>query len=257
MLARLFSSQRFYLHVRLNEDTSPGRWGKEKPAGLTVFAISSFIQEQLPFESVLLYDPYPFGTVQPESLTQPVFRIGVIGRLSVNKGIHQLTGLLNCPGVKKNGYSFLLFGEPDEELQKDGALLKLEQFPNVRLMGFCEDKASIYGSIDCVLHLCATEPLGRIFPEAIDHELPLVGFNAGGIGEIGKLTGLTDLLVDPCETNTADALLDKIERVRHDPDLYKAAVRTAKDKAKKIFNLVNYCTKLDAYLHGNTGPLTS
>jgi len=254
LLAALFRSKHFFIHARLNEDAAPHRWRKKNPPNLTVFAISKFIQEQLPFRSLLIYDPYPFKTqykVKPAA--EQGFRIGVIGRLSVSKGFDQLIDLLKAGKMKECVYDYLLFGEADEELQKNGSLAKLDQFPNVKQMGYCVNKEDMYCSIDCVLHLSSNEPLGRIFLEAIDFERPLIGFHAGGIGEIGELTGLTELLVDPGEKDIPAALFNKIELVRQNKERFIHAVRTSKEKAKEIFNIGYYSTTMDTHLNGNTG----
>ena len=246
LLARLFRNKNFFIHVRLNEDTDPARWQGYRGDNLTVLVISEYIQSQLSFPAIRLYDPYRFGSglMNATERREPM-KIGIIGRISVSKGFDHLLDLLNFLKAQGQNYDFLLYGEPDQDLVSSGSLELLKAYPNVQLMGFCDDKETIYRSIDCVLHLCPTEPLGRIFLEAIDFELPLIGFNAGGIGEIGSMTGLQELLVNPSTQSIPDALAGKLAITWRDMGRLKLAVHAGKEFAGKVFNVKEYTERLD------------
>lgn len=58
-----------------------------------------------------------------------------------------------------------------------------------------------------MLHLNKIEPLGRIFLEAIDYGLPLLGFASGGIGEIADCLELRDLMVKSNDSEWEHKLL--------------------------------------------------
>lgn len=247
LLAKIFKNKRFYLHVRINEDTDKARWGNYNSKNLFALVVSSYIQKQLVYPSILLYDPYKFLPKQEINSSQKNnFKIGIIGRISLNKGLNILIELLDYLKENKINYEFLLFGEIDKELINKFSE-KLNDYSSVHLMGFVADKNSIYNSVDCVLHLSKTEPLGRIFLEAIDYNLPFVGFNEGGIGEIGKMTGLTDLLINEKGINTSHEIFEKLRIINADQAFFISKTNAAKTNAEKLFNLCHYTKQLDLY----------
>lgn len=248
MLSRIFRKINFFIQVRINEDTEPDRWATTKPRNLEVLVISKFIQNKLNFNTFLLYDPYRFQQQVVNTPADSKLKIGVIGRISLAKGFNYLVELLNLCKEDNINYQFLLYGDPDPEMVADGLIDELKTYEHVQLMGFCNDKTSMYNSVSCVLHLCSTEPLGRIFLEAIDLAIPFVGFNAGGIGEIGKLTGLTELLVSPDEKNISAAFLGKLEYVEQEQRKLILTIKEKKKIAEKIFDLKKYTIHLDSFL---------
>ena len=251
LLARIFRKKKFFIHVRLNEDTDPGRWLGDRGDNLKVFVISDHIQSQLSFPAIRLYDPYRFAS-GVNSLTEckEPMKIGIIGRISINKGFDHLISLLNYLKTEGATYDFIVYGEPDQELITSGSLEILKAHPNVQLMGFCDDKDTIYRSIDCVLHLCPTEPLGRIFLESIDFNIPLVGFKSGGIGEIGKMTGLDELLVNPDGNDVTATLANALGLVRSEYQRLVRRVTEKKEIASTLFDSKTYAAKLDGYFSG-------
>lgn len=248
LLARIFSKINFIIQVRINEDTAPGRWPIKKPKNLELLVISKFIQNKLNFNTFLLYDPYRFQQQIINASADSKLKIGIIGRISVAKGFNHLIELLDFCKEKDRSYQFLLYGDPDPKLVVDGSIDELKTYENVHLMGFCYDKTRMYESVNCVLHLCSTEPLGRIFLEAIDLNIPFVGFNAGGIGEIGEMTGLTELLVSPDEKNIPAAFIRKLEIVEREQRRLILTIYEKKKMAEKIFDLKKYTTCLDSFL---------
>ena len=92
--------------------------------------------------------------------------------------------------------------------------------------------------------MAVSEPLGRIFFEAMDMNIPFVGFNTGGIGELASMTDLTDTLIVPNAHNWEDKMMHVITRVFHDYDRFVDQVKISKKKYANLFNQEEYNSKL-------------
>jgi glycosyltransferase involved in cell wall biosynthesis len=199
LLAGWFPRKHFIVHVRMLEDAQKARWPGGSQKNLQVISISKTVADQLPFSSHLIYDPYRFSDRHPGRVKGSEDRlvIGVIGRITITKGLERLLELVRYIRDQGEGrFIFHLYGSISRE--EDNRLVEeLLKSPDVRVMGFRDRKEDIYANIDCVLHLSVEEALGRIFFEAIDYGIPFAGFEAAGIKEIGQLTGLSEWLVSP------------------------------------------------------------
>lgn len=254
ILSQLFPSVRFIIHVRILEDTGKERWRKQLSKNVSVLSISNFIQSQLPVPSRLVYDPYPFcdSSIPKQQRVQNFLRVGIIGRISESKGISNILQVLRI--IEENAcadlFCFHFFGEMTNDIIISGAADELKKFRNIVFEGFVADKEDIYSRIDCVLHGAENEPLGRIFLEAIDKEIPFLGINKGGIGEIGSLVGLEDMLVECEPENIGQQLYEKLLQVRNNYQVAVQSMAIARNKAKEIFNLANYTRSVDSIMFG-------
>lgn len=250
LLAKLFRNSKFLIHVRIVEDTMPARWVPAPGSNVRVVTISDYLRDKLSVPSKRIYDLFDFTTAKPLSGSLPAnpFIVGVIGRITMTKGIESILSLLEF--VKLRGdkeLHFVFFGEPSEDVYQNGVLDKLKAYEHVSLRGFVAEPAKIYGAIHCVLHTSTREALGRIYLEAIAYQKPLVGFRAAGIGEIGQLLGLDDLLAMP-EADATEALYDKLCLVRSNYLSYSARVAGILPKAQQQFSLDEYTRALDKIL---------
>lgn len=254
LLAKIFRKKKFLIHVRMAEDTAKNRWPYLHGSNVTVIAISSYIQHCLPFQSTLLYDPYNFNTKETTGREtkygQQKLVVGVIGRITLTKGLSKLIELLQHihDSDLSDRYQFLLFGDVSEDAKLSGLPEKLRLFANVSLEGFINEQESIYNRIDCIMHFSTQEALGRIFLEAIDYGKLLIGMDAAGIGEIGHLLDLQGLLVNPSSANLISLLKDNLEYVRCDYDKWSKKVLQQKQKAGEIFSVVNYVNSVEKFI---------
>lgn len=252
VLAKAFPGKRFIIHVRIAEDTAAGRSPKNKK-NVTLVTISRYMKDMLGEEALLEYDPYPFrpDRQHDDRKVSGSWEVGVIGRITATKGVHDLLALTELaakqPGDRPR---FRLYGEEGPDVKGTDIMERLLATGLVTRMGFVNDKEAIYRDLDVVLHLSRTEPLGRISFEAMDHRLPLVGFHAAGIGEIGDAVGLTRLLVDPQGEDTTTDLLNRLREVREDPERCRAEIEAALPVALKKFGLDRYVRAMDQILCG-------
>jgi glycosyltransferase involved in cell wall biosynthesis len=240
------------VHVRISEDTDSSRWRFPKPLNLTLIAISDFIRDKLSYDSVKLYDLYMFPEKLPiirRKISKPV-KVAIIGRITYSKGFLEFVELVERLQVRamSDNYHFNLYGDLADDVKKSPLLSSLKSGNGIFFRGFVNSRDELYAENDIILHLSKVEPLGRIFFEAISFGKPLIGFNSGGIGEIGRLTGLEQYLVNPECENEADELIGKLEWARVFED-HQLILNEALKAMKKSFGHFRYVEELDNLLN--------
>lgn len=252
LLAKLFPRVRFIVHVRIIEDTDTRRWVMKPGPNIEFISVSKFIRENFKYTSTLLYDPFHFEEnniiVQNQN---DILRVGVIGRLTFTKGLNAFTHLFSClaNNGNKQPFRFIFYGEVSDDLNQSDWMEKNGQYEFVEFAGFQKDRKALYNSIDCVLHLSQQEALGRIFLEAINANKALIGFNKAGIGEVGGLLQLQDILMEPGNNSDfTQNILDKLWYVQKNRGVVYSRTKAAKKIAKGIFSMENYVSVLDKML---------
>ena len=64
--------------------------------------------------------------------------------------------------------------------------------------------------LDLLLHFNKVEALGRIYLEALEYGIPLIGYNVGGINELAHSLGLEDMMVDGSNDTWASDMYSKL-----------------------------------------------
>lgn len=253
LLARIFRSKQFVIHVRIAEDTNISRWKNISDKNIRLISISKTISEKLQFKSTLLYDLYFFSNeykINTSYRNGEITKIGIIGRVTFTKGLLELEKLVDY--ITQNNleglYTFIMYGDITVDLESKPVIKKLKNNKAIEFRGFVASKKDIYNEIDIVLHLSKMEPLGRIFLEAIDEGKPFIGFNCAGIGEIGQLTGLDELLCNPVNDNFPKEMVIKLEKIRNSYQEYSEKVIAKKKIAAEIFSVSAYTTQMDYIL---------
>lgn len=252
LLAHLFRKVRFVVHVRIMEDTQPVKWRHLRKHNTTLIAISDFVQKNLAPESIVIRDLFDFPPHVPRRTMarDKALEIAIIGRISYTKGFRSLVALsraINEMHVERK-LILNLYGDVSDDVKADADLAYLRTQAHVRFHGFVNNKM-IYDQNDLVLHLSKTEPLGRIYFEAISSGRPLVGFNAGGIGEIARLSGLSDFMVEE-SVDEANSIIEKIISIAHFPNL-DGAIDNAISLMKEAFSVECYVNALDRLIMKN------
>ena len=194
LIAKLLPFVNVVVHIRLVEDTIPSRLGK-LPKNLKLISISNYIQGLLLPEdnSIKIVDPLDVTNVSAQrfKLSKEGIRVGIIGRVSLSKGLYNYEKLFSyyfsLPYVKT--IQFVFFGDV---VDKEKEVLEFFDkysgldFPQIEFKGFVENQEQIFSSVDAVLHLNEKEPLGRIGLESWARGIPFLCFNAGGCAEINQ-----------------------------------------------------------------------
>ncbi len=251
LLAKLFKNVNFVVHLRIVEDINriPNRLTKN----IKIVTISKFMFSQIDKKhtSFLVYDPYTFTDNEIDFFNKDLpFRIGIIGRISINKGILEISKLVraiaksNHPLAKCIVIKFYGTENKDKVTHEITSELKLNYKDLCHFVGFVET-IEIYKNVDMVLHLARHEPLGRIFFEALDVGLPFLGFKSGGIGELGKIAKLEYNLVEYDEHNWVNNMLQLIFDLIENYDNNKQTIIETKKKCKNYFNQETYNISLN------------
>ena len=101
--------------------------------------------------------------------------------------------------------------------------------------------------LDMLLHFNKVEALGRIYLEAIEHGIPLVGFNAGGINELASMMGLELMMVDGDKATWTEDMTQKVMsmcEMWNEPSFCKA-----KEALVNQLSAQHYTSQIEALLN--------
>lgn len=257
LLAKFFPSAKFFVHIRIIEDTDIKRTGSILPTNIKFITVSNFMMEHLSHikNKVMIYDPYNFRHNQINFSTdvRSELRIGIVGRIVENKGLKDIISFINylIETDSYQNYSFHFFGEVFPNNTTEELVSELKNIKNIKITfhGFVSEKQTIYDGIDCLVHFNKFEPLGRIFFESLQYEKPLLGFNSGGIAELAKLNNMQDLLIEYDDENKwHKELLKKLEIVRTDYNKFQQRIREQLPATADLFSVQKYTTALESMI---------
>ena len=236
LLARIFKKSSFIIHVRILEDCQRLNH-YHVSSNMKLIVVSNFLAKKLNKPCEVIHDGYHFERQEVFQLNNPSkIKVGIVGRVTNSKGIHHLIELLK---LDNPNVGFHLFGHMDSNLPQV-IQNKLKSDSRIIFHDFKQNKIEIYQSVDLLLHLNEKEPLGRIFFEALDFGIPIIGFNHGGIGEIGNIVEYPYLV----NSNDYNKLMDYIQYLDFSTEL----LLKARLKALEFFSIKKYVLKVDALL---------
>jgi len=150
------------------------------------------------------------ATPNRKSETAHPTRIGIVGRLSPNKGLDSLVEATRLMAARGTSFTIHAYG--------DGAATYVNRLKTKlaeaglagvwKWMGYQLDQRNIYGVMDiCVMPSCCDEAFGLAVLEASSFGLPVVASRRGGLPELIE-DGVTGWLV---ESNAPAQLAEKLE----------------------------------------------
>lgn len=101
--------------------------------------------------------------------------------------------------------------------------------------------------LDMLLHFNKVEALGRIYLEAIEHGIPLVGFNAGGINELASMMGLEGMMVNGDKATWTEDMKQKVMTMHEMWD--ETSFRKAKKALEDQLSAQHYTSQIEALLN--------
>ena len=249
LIAKLLPFVNVVVHIRLVEDTGSNRLDK-LPKNLKLISISNYIQGLLlpEYTSIKIVDPLDISNVSKQKfkLNKQCIRIGIIGRVSLSKGLYNYEKLFNYyfDSQDLKNIRFIFFGDV---MDKEKDVLEFFDkysgldFPRVEFKGFVEDQEKIFSSIDAVLHLNEKEPLGRIGLESWARGIPFVCFNAGGCAEINETLEMERFSV-ALDTNWEEAVIELISSLEN---FSTNEQETARLNLQSYFSINKYVKQLE------------
>jgi glycosyltransferase involved in cell wall biosynthesis len=199
LLAKILPNRKFVLQIRLLSDTHHSRL-KNLPSNIQILCVSKFIANNIPskYNPLVLHDP--FNLPEPlEKKKRSKFNIGFIGRVTPTKGLNEASLLLKELEAKKIEINIYFFGSIERDKTEVNEFIlqcKSYQYIKVDFKGFVDNKKAIYKDLNLVIHLNKEEAFPRIALESWAYGVPLIGFDAGGLGEINRLLQVSDFLLD-------------------------------------------------------------
>jgi glycosyltransferase involved in cell wall biosynthesis len=107
--------------------------------------------------------------------------------------------------------------------------------------GYRWDIPGVMNDIDILLHTpTEAEPFGRVLIEAMVAGTPVIGFRTGAMQEI--IRGETGFLVTP---GSVDEIVDTVSLVIENRDIYKSAVKRAREMVKNRFDYQTMMRKIE------------
>lgn len=101
--------------------------------------------------------------------------------------------------------------------------------------------------LDMLLHFNKAEALGRIYLEAIEHGIPLIGFNAGGINELARMMGLESMMVDGEKDSWPEEMKQKVMAMSEIWD--RPSFEHAKHTLQSQFSARHYTLNIESLLN--------
>lgn len=168
-------------------------------------------------------------------------RIGVIGRISTEKGQAEFLEAARIVVQKYPAAKFVICGAPlfaDTAAERySDRLRELSAGLPVEFTGWQEDVNAILARLDILVVPSLREPgAPRVVIEAFAARVPVVAFVSGGIPEI-VVHGQTGFLIEP---PAAEALAAKLATLLDDPDALRATAGRAYEVWKESFTLERY-----------------
>jgi len=255
ILATLFPGRKFFLHLRIVEDISKERLAKI-PENLSLVTISDYMQNLLirnGYTGIMVNDTYPFKeTSKSFANTELHPSVSVIGRFTVTKGSKNVLQFFQyLSDNSRTPFTLNIFGNVDNSAETQSIVSDLRSLKGTDVVfhGFIDDPDVIYSQSRMIIHFNQHEPLGRIFFEAIDYQIPFIGFNSGGIKEIAANCGLSEFMVEPGE-HWEDQMYQVLKKVLSVPEEISEKLKKAKETASGVYSLESYTRLLDTLLYG-------
>jgi glycosyltransferase involved in cell wall biosynthesis len=245
LLAKILPNRKFVLQIRLLSDTNCTRL-KDLPSNIQILCVSKFIANNIPskYNPLVLHDP--FNLPEPlEKKKRSKFNIGFIGRVTPTKGLKEASLLLKELEAKKTKVNINFYGSVETEKTAVNQFIsqcKSYQYIKVEFKGFIDNKEEIYRDLNLVIHLNKEEAFPRIALESWAYGVPLLGFDAGGLGEINRMLDLSEFLLK----NNENWLLQIQKLIQVVKENYPASeISKAQNIISKQLDLTRFTSKLE------------
>jgi glycosyltransferase involved in cell wall biosynthesis len=174
-------------------------------------------------------------------LTDDTFAVGVVSRISPEKGIETLLRSLQAESVSGTRALALVAGDAPPELDDYSARIRrlseeLGVASRVKFLGYVDPISDLYSAFDALVLPSNEEGFPRVVLEAMAAERPVIATLAGGLPEIitHEETGLLVPRQDP------EALAAAIARLARDRALCERLGKAGRARVEGDFTLSGY-----------------
>lgn len=252
VIANIFHKRRFYVQIRLLDDTARDRI-QNLPKNIEIICVSNFIAKNLDssMEPKVINDPFELPELKEtkEIDKKKPFRIGFIGRVTPTKGLGAISELLEALEKNKMKNQISFFGHVErEKLEVQSFLRRCEgfKFNEVIFRGFVDNKFEMYSNLDLLMHLNKHEAFPRVVLEGWSHNVPVVGFDAGGVGEINRQLEVRSFLLTVNQDWSREAI-DKIEGLKKEFPIQD--IERAKGNIQRKLGISDFVKELESCIN--------
>lgn len=180
-----------------------------------------------------------------QRVIQKPINIGFIGRIHPSKGLHLLIDWFEKARLQNIDAFLSIRGEfsddaPDYENQIKQQIKKLNLDSFVEFKGFISDPIKVYENIDIVVVPSKIpDPLPRSVMEAMAKRIPVLGYPAGGIGDM-----IHDYKTGFMVSNEID-FTNALDFITNNPEKTVAIIESAVNHIKNNFSIKNLHNKMN------------
>jgi glycosyltransferase involved in cell wall biosynthesis len=176
------------------------------------------------------------GFREPRPDPSAPWRIGIIGRISPEKGAEEFVRAASALSSSTPGLRFIICGEPVNGPYGDMISAAARRLP-IDFLGWQDDVATVLRSLDLLVVASRREGLGRVMLEAFSAGVPVVAFPEGGIVEIieDEETGFLTT-----ESSAAALAARLSELIRSDPRRLRDVAVNARWLWQRSYRLAQY-----------------
>jgi len=182
--------------------------------------------------------------LRQRAATQEKFRVGIVGRLSKEKGhgdFLEIARILYPHDGPRISFSVIGDGPLRKDLEERASSLGL--LGVVEFVGHLPDKEQIYESIDALAICSAREGLPNVLLEAMAYGRPVVSYAVGGVPEVIE-DGKSGILVAPGEK---EQFAKELYRLASNIELRVEIACHAAQRIWKDFSFEERTRKIEAY----------
>jgi glycosyltransferase involved in cell wall biosynthesis len=167
--------------------------------------------------------------------------LGFVGRLTRDKGIHELVECCQMLRSEGRNIHLLLLGAFESGDPVDPAVARwIRSCPQVQWRGYVADPSPYYPLMDVFVFPTHREGLGRVLLEAAAAGKPAVSTRVTGVVDV-VLDGVTGILVPPGESRS---LAQAVARILGDRDLAARMGAAARTLVREHFDNTVYLARL-------------
>ena len=240
-------------HIRQAAAAKVAGWSI-RHADATVVACSNSVVE--PLRSYAESDKLhviPNGVAEVKFRERPFGRekswcIGMIGRISPEKGQAEFLQAAALIALESDKARFVLCGAPlFADTSYEEVVHRLAEGLPVEFIGWREDVAPVFATLDLLVVPSLEEGMGRVIVEAFSAGVPVVAFPTGGIPEV-VVDGETGFLT---KGTSPEALAARLREVfASGPDVLRRVAANARRAWERSYTLARYQDRITAVMEG-------
>ena len=183
-------------------------------------------------------------------LSRPV--IGVVGRLSPEKGVDLFLGACALLATRRVAFSAIVAGQGPERERLQALRGRLGLEGRVHFLSHVSDMAAVYRQLDLLVLPSRSEGLPNALLEALQADVPIVATRVGGVPELIGSSAAA-VLVPPA---TIEALADAMEAALEfgNAPQVRAARREIAERFSLSRRVVDHLHLYREVLHGTLAP---